>query len=312
MMHDARAPWSKYDRSRERKSLHLTRRPSHLTISIAFLAPITVHFLLAGRTWEISFPALAGGPIGRSSDSPRNSCHLRDLLGPRQCEGRSWNPRSPAQDDPMSSVSYPPVPPQAPYTSCYCEENVYLLLASFLEIPDLRESWNPTVVFISNHSKTASNPFSAWLAITIHLAPPVPSADAARTPHYPPRLPFGASEHLVRKGSHSCGTITSFSSSGLSFPVRMTAKVSAPIASSTTWTQPSIFPLMHKVAICFADCLPAMQTPGLRTSSHPVVSSRWKLINVSRSTPRIPVTDYLKQTFPYMSYPSGLDVEYHR
>ena len=57
----------------------------------------------------------------------------------------------------MASVSYPAVPPQASYASCYCEENIYLLAASFLEKPDLHESWDLSVVFISNHTKTASD-----------------------------------------------------------------------------------------------------------------------------------------------------------
>ena len=58
----------------------------------------------------------------------------------------------------MASVSYPAVPSQASYASCYCEENIYLLAASFLEKPDLHESWDLSVVFISNHTKTASDP----------------------------------------------------------------------------------------------------------------------------------------------------------
>jgi hypothetical protein len=58
----------------------------------------------------------------------------------------------------MSSVSCPPVPPHVSYTSCYCEENIYLLAASFLQIPDFRESWDLSVVFISNHTKTVSGP----------------------------------------------------------------------------------------------------------------------------------------------------------
>ncbi|KAF9646275.1 hypothetical protein BDM02DRAFT_3130510 [Thelephora ganbajun] len=56
----------------------------------------------------------------------------------------------------MSSVSYPAVPPQATYTSCYCEENIYLLAASFLAIPDFRNSWDLSVVFISNRTKTVA------------------------------------------------------------------------------------------------------------------------------------------------------------
>ena len=57
----------------------------------------------------------------------------------------------------QASVSYPAVPSRASYTSCYCEENIYLLAASFLEKPDLHESWDLTVVFISNCTKTVSD-----------------------------------------------------------------------------------------------------------------------------------------------------------
>ncbi|KAF9792885.1 N-terminal glutamine amidase-domain-containing protein [Thelephora terrestris] len=56
------------------------------------------------------------------------------------------------------SVSYPPVPPHASYASCYCEENIYRLAASFLDMPDFRASWDLSVVFTSNQTKTASDP----------------------------------------------------------------------------------------------------------------------------------------------------------
>jgi len=54
-------------------------------------------------------------------------------------------------------MSYPAVPPQVLYTSCYCEENIYLLAASFLAMPGFCESWDLSVVFISNSTKTASD-----------------------------------------------------------------------------------------------------------------------------------------------------------
>ena len=60
------------------------------------------------------------------------------------------------QDDDMTPGSYPPVPLQTPYNSCYCEENIYHLATSFLAMPDFRESWDLSVVFISNATKTAS------------------------------------------------------------------------------------------------------------------------------------------------------------
>ena len=58
----------------------------------------------------------------------------------------------------MPPRSHPAVPPQASYAGCYCEENIYLLAASFLAMPDFRESWDLTVVFISNSTKKASDP----------------------------------------------------------------------------------------------------------------------------------------------------------
>ena len=66
--------------------------------------------------------------------------------------------RSSAHPGVATTMSYPTVPPHASYTSCYCEENIYLLAASFFALPDFRKSWDLTVVFISNQSKTASDP----------------------------------------------------------------------------------------------------------------------------------------------------------
>ena len=68
------------------------------------------------------------------------------------------SPGTPFAGQTMSPVPYyPAIPPRVPYTSCYCEENIYLLAASFLEIPDFRNSWDLSVVFISNRTKTASD-----------------------------------------------------------------------------------------------------------------------------------------------------------
>lgn len=55
--------------------------------------------------------------------------------------------------DPM----IPPVLPQdSVYTSCYCEENVYLLAKRFSSDQDVTAFWDPYVVFISNRNKTVS------------------------------------------------------------------------------------------------------------------------------------------------------------
>ncbi len=48
----------------------------------------------------------------------------------------------------------PPLPPDSIYTSCYCEENVYLLCRTFLETPSVVELWEIFAVFISNANKT--------------------------------------------------------------------------------------------------------------------------------------------------------------
>lgn len=64
-------------------------------------------------------------------------------------------------DHPMTSAiaelarpAYPVLPDDSIYTSCYCEENVYLLAQAFYDQPSVREAWDIFVVFISNHSKT--------------------------------------------------------------------------------------------------------------------------------------------------------------
>ncbi|PVG00221.1 hypothetical protein CPB86DRAFT_782814 [Serendipita vermifera] len=49
----------------------------------------------------------------------------------------------------------PVVPDDAVYTSCWCEENVYLLGKYFAQsIPNIKEEWNAYVAFISNENKS--------------------------------------------------------------------------------------------------------------------------------------------------------------
>ena len=54
----------------------------------------------------------------------------------------------------------PPVPSTHVYTSCYCEENIYLLADSLVpsaaSADDKDPGWDAYVVFISNHQKTVS------------------------------------------------------------------------------------------------------------------------------------------------------------
>lgn len=56
----------------------------------------------------------------------------------------------------MVSLTPPPLPSGAIYTSHYCEENVYLLAKVFSESLSAKTypSWDVYVAFISNHNKT--------------------------------------------------------------------------------------------------------------------------------------------------------------
>ncbi|KAF9246118.1 N-terminal glutamine amidase-domain-containing protein [Melanogaster broomeanus] len=42
------------------------------------------------------------------------------------------------------------------YTSCYCEENIYLLVKRFLTPPENRQKWDVFAVFISNPTRTVA------------------------------------------------------------------------------------------------------------------------------------------------------------
>ncbi|KIM49422.1 hypothetical protein M413DRAFT_59704 [Hebeloma cylindrosporum] len=48
----------------------------------------------------------------------------------------------------------PCLPHGSVYTSCYCEENIYLLCQTFLDDQTLKDSWEIFGVFISNEHKT--------------------------------------------------------------------------------------------------------------------------------------------------------------
>ncbi|KAJ3735469.1 N-terminal glutamine amidase-domain-containing protein [Lentinula guzmanii] len=54
------------------------------------------------------------------------------------------------------SLTPPELPQDAAYTPYWCEENVYLLIQSFLRNTSLSEIWEVFAVFISNHSKTVA------------------------------------------------------------------------------------------------------------------------------------------------------------
>ena len=54
-------------------------------------------------------------------------------------------------------MNAPPIlPSNSIYTSCYCEENVYLLCRQYLEDPSVAKFWEIYVAFISNENKSVS------------------------------------------------------------------------------------------------------------------------------------------------------------
>ncbi|KAL0947067.1 hypothetical protein HGRIS_013208 [Hohenbuehelia grisea] len=53
-------------------------------------------------------------------------------------------------------ISPPPVPTTSIYTSCWCEENIYLLTEAFTGTPEVVEQWEVCAVFISNPNKTVA------------------------------------------------------------------------------------------------------------------------------------------------------------
>lgn len=50
----------------------------------------------------------------------------------------------------------PSLPPSVLYTSCYCEENIWLLAQHFQTNPEVICAWDIYVVFVSNENKTVS------------------------------------------------------------------------------------------------------------------------------------------------------------
>ncbi|KAG1768295.1 N-terminal glutamine amidase-domain-containing protein [Suillus occidentalis] len=50
----------------------------------------------------------------------------------------------------------PKLPLDSPYTSCYCEENIYFLVRRFLEQAQVKDTWDISVVIVSNATKTVA------------------------------------------------------------------------------------------------------------------------------------------------------------
>lgn len=64
----------------------------------------------------------------------------------------------------------PSLPIDAPYTQNYCEENIYLLAQHFEQQTHVRDVWDISVVFISNHTKSVSieQPSLDYSSSTLH------------------------------------------------------------------------------------------------------------------------------------------------
>ncbi|KAL1947427.1 hypothetical protein VTO73DRAFT_14388 [Trametes versicolor] len=105
----------------------------------------------------------------------------------------SENDAPPPSLFPDADTSPPPLPPDSVYTSCYCEENIYLLAQAFTQLSDADSwPWQIYVVFISNGGKTVAlwsqttpSGVVVWdYHVVLVLLP--------RAPHYPRRGTDGA------------------------------------------------------------------------------------------------------------------------
>ena len=65
----------------------------------------------------------------------------------------------------FSTIMIPPrLPSNVTYTSCWCEENIYLLCQDFVQNHrSLRDLWEIFVIFISNSNKTVSDSMNTIL-----------------------------------------------------------------------------------------------------------------------------------------------------
>lgn len=66
-------------------------------------------------------------------------------------------------------ITPPDLPANCIYTSCYCEENVYLLCREFLGRKEVCERWEVWAVFISNENKTVSFPLISCIQWFLHF-----------------------------------------------------------------------------------------------------------------------------------------------
>lgn len=51
----------------------------------------------------------------------------------------------------------PPLPLKSIYTSCYCEENIYLLAQAFVKNSSVATNWSVYVLFLSNETKSVGS-----------------------------------------------------------------------------------------------------------------------------------------------------------
>lgn len=105
-----------------------------------------------------------------------------------------------------TDTSPPPLPPDSVYTSCYCEENIYLLAQAFTQLSDADSTaddrgpwlWQIYVVFISNGGKTVRD--------SITSSPPhIKVATAAFISTAPPSPPRSSSLALQQSRCISLG-----------------------------------------------------------------------------------------------------------
>jgi len=64
--------------------------------------------------------------------------------------------RSGAPSVSLNDMIPPPLPSNNIYTSCWCEENIYLLCQNFVQNRSVRDLWEIFTIFISNSDKTVS------------------------------------------------------------------------------------------------------------------------------------------------------------
>ncbi|KAI0350075.1 hypothetical protein OH77DRAFT_1413760 [Trametes cingulata] len=119
----------------------------------------------------------------------------------------------PSASGPILDASPPPLPPDSVYTSCYCEENIYLLAQTFTRLSGAHSTdtlgsswpWQIYVVFISNGGKTVvlwsqkAARDGGWVVWDYHVVLVL----LPRTPHDPGRDSHAAPSLIESQGPGS-------------------------------------------------------------------------------------------------------------